>query len=188
VTVIVAARTKDDFIIMAGDRQVTKGWVKGIHEQPKLWVSSDWVGGGAGSMRAIQCVKHFADLPRYRPDEDMDWEAFTVKSLVPAIRSGLKDTGAMKSEHGCDSARIDALFAVKNRIVEVSGDFCAFSDNSGRAATGSGAEVALGFLGESGPWTEKDVVEAVNRAVQVAVGVGPPIDVADTKTLTLRPA
>lgn len=185
-TVIVAARTKDGHVVMAADRQVTGGWIKAVHDQPKLWVSSDWIAGGAGSMRTIQCVKHFTELPRYRPDEDTDWEKFAVKSLVPAIRSGLTGTGAMKKEHDVETARVDALFAIKNQIVEVSGDFCAFSDNTGRAATGSGADVALGFLGESGPWTEKDVIEAVSRAAAIAVGVGLPIDVADTKTLTVR--
>jgi hypothetical protein len=174
---------------MAADRCVTTGWTEHTHEQPKLWASSDWITGGSGNMRAIQVLKHWLIYPRYRPDEDQDWEAFAVKTLVPAVRTAFSGTGVVETKNvTSETVPFTALFAVKDRIVELSPDFCAFSDLTGRSAIGSGYRQALGFLGDSGPWTEKDVVEAVRRSAQTAVGVGLPIDVVDTKTLVVRRA
>lgn len=187
-TVIVAARMENGVVVMAADRQVTAGWQKGVHDQPKLWTSSDWIVGGAGAMRSLQVLKHHLAYPRYRPDEDTDWEAFAVKTLVPAIRAAVKDQGVTQVKDGVEHFSSSALFAIKDQIVEIGSDGSAYSDITGRIAIGSGYAEALGFLGDSGPWQEADVIEAVTRATQTAVGVSGPIDVVDTETLTVRPA
>lgn len=187
-TVIVAATTGDGVVTMAADRQVSMGWEKGTHEQPKLWVSSDWIVGGAGSMRAIQVLKHHVAYPRYRPDEDTDWERFAVKTLVPAIRAAVKDQGITQTKEGVETIAGRGLFAIKGQMVNIGADCSAYSDVSGRYALGCGQLQALGFLGDSGPWKEADVVEAVVRAIQTSNGVAGPIDVVDTKTLTVRRA
>lgn len=187
-TVIVAARTGEGVVTMAADRQVTSGWVKETHTEPKLWTTGRWAAGGTGRMRTIQVIQHHTKWPRFRPDEGDIWEEWTVKVLVPALRSGMKDHGVIKSESGLETWEAGLILATGGLIVEISSDGCAFVDITGRAAIGSGAQEALGFLGDQGPWTEADVAEAARRAVMTAVGVGGQIDVVDTDTLTIRRA
>lgn len=159
-TVIVAAVTGDT-VTMAADGKTLAGWQTLYRNEPKLWVSGQYALGGAGDLRAIQVIRHNVTWPKYRPDEDADLEAFLVKSVVPAVRAGVKDQGIVRTESGVESV-------------------------ARRAAIGSGYAEALGRLGDAGPWTEADVIDAVRRSMQTNNGVGGPISVVNTATLTVR--
>lgn len=186
-TVIVAALTKDQGVVMAADRQVTLGWQKAEHEQPKLWVSGQWVFGAAGSLRTAQVLKHHVDWPKYRPDEDTDWEVYLVKTLVPAIRAGVQGHGVLVDNSGRQVLNDGSLIvATGSHMAYIFPDGGVIADSSGRDAIGSGSAQALGALGEKGPWTETGVINAARRASTTAVGVGGPISVVDTKSLTVR--
>lgn len=186
-TVIVAALTKDQGVVMAADRLVTAGWEKQYHQAPKLWAAADqYAVGAAGTMRCAQVLKHHMDWPKYRPDEDADLEAFLVKSVVPAIRAAVKDRGIVKTEHGVESWDIWLLVAVGDHLASISADGCVIQATSGRMAIGSGSAEALGRLGTTGPWTQADVVDAARRAIQTNTGCDGPISVVDTNTLTVR--
>lgn len=184
-TVVVAALTEQG-VVMAADRQIHAGWQKQYHEQPKLWVNGKYALGAAGCMRTAQVLKHHVTWPKYRPDEDTDWEAFLVKTLVPAMWQGVKDHGVVKNNNGIDQLNSSLLLAVGDRIAEISGNGCAVTETAGRAAIGSGYAEALGALGTTGPWTEDQVIDAVRRASQTAVGVGGPISIVNTRTLDIR--
>jgi ATP-dependent protease HslVU (ClpYQ) peptidase subunit len=184
-TVIAAAVTKQG-VVMAADSQTTAGWQKQYLDRPKLWVSDQYAFGGSGMLRAIQVIRHNVTWPKYRPDEDTDLEKFLVRSVVPAIRAGVKDQGVVKTENGVDILNATLLMATGNQLVEISGDGCVCVDSIKRAAIGSGYAEALGRLGDKGPWMEADVVDAVRRAMVTNNGCGGPISVVDTKTLTVR--
>jgi ATP-dependent protease HslVU (ClpYQ) peptidase subunit len=185
-TVIVAALTKDQGIVMAADRLVSNGWQKQYHQAPKLWATEQFALGAAGSMRAAQVLKHHVTWPKYRPDEDGDLEKWLVKTLVPAIRAGTKDHGIIKSDSGVETLDTTLLWATGDLLAEVSGNGCVVVATSGRMAVGSGYAEALGRLGDTGPWKEADVVDAARRAIQTNRGCDGPISVVDTKTLTVK--
>lgn len=185
-TVIVAALTKDQGIVMAADRLVTNSWQKQYHLTPKLWVADKLTMGAAGSMRTAQVLKYHVDWPKYRPDETDDLETFLVKEAVPAIRAGTKDRGVVKTKDGREDLETDLLLATGSHLAKIGGDGCVLMDSSGRMAIGSGYAEALGRLGDDGPWTEADVVDAVRRAIRQAVGCDGPISVVDTRTLIIR--
>lgn len=185
-TVIVAAVTEENGVVMAADRLVSNGWEKQFHTAPKLWTSETWAVGGAGDLRAVQVIKHYVTWPKYRPDEESDTEGFLVKSVIPAIRTGAQGHGVLKDESGIHTINAQLIAATGDRIVEITENGSVLSEISGRAAIGSGYAEALGRLGSVGPWTEDDVIDAVRRAIRTARGCDGPISVVNTKTLTIR--
>lgn len=185
-TIIVAALTKTQGVVMAADRLVSSGWEKQYHRAPKLWTTDQFALGAAGSLRAAQVLKHYVTWPKYRPDEDTDLERWLVTSLIPAVRTGTSQHGVVKNDCGVETLETSFLWAVGDLIAEVSGSGSVVVSTAGRMAIGSGYAEALGRLGDSGPWTEDDVVDAARRAIQANRGCGGPISVVDTKTLTIR--
>lgn len=186
-TVIVAAKTENDGVVMAADRLVTNSWQKQYNATPKLWTNNGtWAVGGAGDFRAVQVIKHHVTWPKYRPDEEPDPEAFMVKTAIPAIRSGVQGHGVLKEESGIQSVDAQLIAATGDHIFEIMGNGTVLADVSGCAAIGSGYAEAIGRLGTDGPWTEADVIDAVRRAIRTAVGCDGPISVVNTKTLTIR--
>lgn len=171
---------------MAADREVSSGWQKQYHEAPKLWTAEQYAFGASGCMRTAQIIKHFATWPKYRPDEDEDFEKFLVKSIVPAVRAAASGAGVMRSDSGVETLPTTLLLATGARLAEISGNGCVLVENSGRSAIGSGYAEALGRLGTVGPWTEADVVDAARRAIATARGCGGPIAVVNTNDMTIR--
>lgn len=184
-TVIVAAVTKDG-VALAADSQITAGWEKSFHSAPKLWVADRYAFGAAGNMRTNQVLKHHVTWPKYRPDEEPDFEAFLVKTVVPAIRTGTQGHGVLKTSNGVEALESSLLLATGDRFAEVGGNGCVTIAAAGRAAIGSGYSEALGRLGDEGPWTEDDVIDAVRRATRSAMGCSGPISVVNTTNLTVR--
>jgi 20S proteasome alpha/beta subunit len=189
-TVIVAALTVDDGIVMASDSEITAGWQKGSHANPKIWVEGDRLFGFAGSMRAAQVVKHLTEWPDMWPDlaggfGTEDVERFIVKSVWPNMRYALEVNGALHAHRGVESIEAEFLIAYGGTLVEIDSGGTVVLPPSGRAAIGSGYAEALGSLGDEGPWTREDVIEAVRRAAKSAVGVGGPVYVAGTESPTI---
>lgn len=185
-TVIVAAITAESGVVMAADQEVSGGWQKSLKASPKLWVAGQSVIGVAGSLRAAQVLKHHVEWPKYRPDEDDDAEAWLIRRVVPAIRSGVGGHGIVKTDSGVESLGSELIFATGDHLAELDGHYGVLTVAAGRLAIGSGYAEALGRLGDQGPWTEDDVIDAARRATQSARGCGGAISVVDTKTLTIR--
>jgi len=78
------------------------------------------------------------------------------------------------------------LVATGRHLAAISSNGCVVQSLQGRMAIGSGYAEALGRLGDTGPWTEADVVDAVHRAIQTAVGVDGTVSVVDTKKLVVK--
>lgn len=185
-TVIVAALTGDG-VVMACDGETTAGWEKQYRDVPKIWTADQFVLGSAGCVRTAQVVKHHVTWPKYRPaEDDGDFEAYLVKTVVPAIRAGVKDRGVVRAELGIETLHCSLLLAVNGRLAAISGNGCVVSESAGRMAIGSGSGEALGRLGDQGPWTADDVVDAVRRAIQSARGCAGPISVVSTTDLQVR--
>lgn len=188
-TVIVAARTKGNGVVMAADSQTSAGWEKIQADRAKLWTAAgQYLVGAAGTVRDAQVVKHYTQWPKFRPDEDTDLEAFLVKRLVPAIRTAVAGHGIVRNDAGRETIGVTLLVAWDDHIAEISGDGCALRPRSGRYAIGSGYAEALGSLGENGPWTRRDVLEAARRSTLTAHGCDGPIVYGDTRSLTIEEA
>jgi ATP-dependent protease HslVU (ClpYQ) peptidase subunit len=190
-TVVVAARTKNDGIVMASDSELTGGWQRSLNAVPKIWIVDERVMGSAGSVRAAQIVRHMVEWPDlwvdmeggFGPD---DIERFMVKSVWPAIRYAADSNGILESHRGKEHLDADFLIAYGDTLVEVYGDGSIVIPPSGRAAIGSGYAEALGHLGDDGPWSRAQVVKAARKARLTAVGVGGPIYVASTRDLMVE--
>lgn len=187
-TVIVAAQTKADGVVVACDAQTTWGWQKLEANREKIWTTKQLVVGSAGSVRPAQIIQHHTDWPVFHADEDTHLEAFTIKRLLPAIRKALRDNGALKKEAEVESAEATLLLAWGDYLTVIAGDGAVVTPRPGRAAIGSGAQEALGYLGEDGPWTKTQVIEAARRATLTAVGCDGPIHYATTRSLAVEVA
>ena len=185
-TIIVAARLANGHVCMAADSQTSIGWEKAEHDASKLWTAGQYAIGAAGDVRAAQVVRHFTTWPKFRPDEDTDTEAFLVKSIVPAIRAAVANTGVQVVNSSAESVRTTFAVCWAGTVAMVHGNYAVTIPRSGRLAIGSGSAEALGYLGESGPWTVKQVVEAARRATITADGCSGDIDHVVTGDLKLN--
>lgn len=183
-TVIVAARLKGGGVALAADSQWTAGWRKGTTDA-KIWTAGSYIVGAAGGMREAQIVRHFTTWPKHRPDEDTDTEAFAVKQIVPALRTAVADKGVLVNSSGLERVSVELLTAWDDNIVTIHDNFC-IGVEPDRYAIGSGADEALGALGDKGPWTLAQVVEAARRATITNLGCGGTIHYATTKHPTVK--
>jgi len=185
-TVIAAAITKKDGIVIVGDSEVTWDYTKDNDGFSKLWVSENHklIFGGCGSIRAMQVIKHWVDWPYFREDNDV--EEFAIKELVPKVRDALYDHGALEVNKRTESFDGSLIVAWGNNLVVIDDGFGVSIPASGRAAIGSGISEALGSMGNVGPWVKEDVIEAASRATITALGVGGPLWLATTKSMTLE--
>ena len=184
-TVIVAARVRG-FVCVAADTLTTAGWEKLHADRSKLWTADPYVFGAAGDVRAAQVLQHFTAWPKYRPDEDTNLEAFLVKSVVPAMFTASNDKGVVRTDSGITRLGCETVIAWDDHLAGVWGNGCVHVPDSGRIALGSGYAEALGYLGDSGPWTVDDVCEAARRACITALGCEGPIDYVMTSDTTVK--
>lgn len=175
-TIIVAARLAKGGVCIAADSQTSIGWQKAEHDASKLWAANPYVIGAAGDVRAAQVVRHFTTWPKYRPDEDTDTEAFLVKSMVPAIRNAVTGAGVQSTVNSVETVRTDFAIAWADKLAVIHGNYAVTIPRAGRLAIGSGYAEALGHLGNKGPWTWRQVVEAARRATLTAYGCSGDID------------
>jgi hypothetical protein len=179
VTVIVAARMKKG-VVIAADSLTTSSYEKVYSDRSKLWGVAPFVFGAAGCVRTNQVIRHHTAWPKFRPDEDTDTESFLVKSVVPAIRTGVNGAGVTVTNGGVESLDSELLIAWGDSLAWVAGNGAVGVPLVGRTAIGSGYAEALGYLGDKGPWTIEQVVEAARRATITAYGCDGRIDYVTT--------
>ena len=191
-TIIVGAITRKDGVVLAADSQTTSGGLKldGDGGRSKLWVDKEhgYIFGSCGMIRQIQVVQYHVEWPKWRPDEH-ELVRFGVTEIVPAIRAGVEGHGVLKEKSGVETLDACTIIGLDNEnLLEVESDFCVMPSVNGRIADGSGYAEAYGSLGEKGPWTKDDVIEAARRATLTANGVGGDIYWVSTKDLKIRKA
>lgn len=186
-TVVAAAITKGDGVVLVADSQISTDYGKADEGFCKLWVSEShgYVFGGAGNLRALQVIKHWTNWPYYGP-QFVDVEEFVVKEVVPQIRVGLNEHGALSVNKRTESFEGSLIMAWDENLVVIDEDFSVSIPTSGRTAIGSGMSEALGSLGSKGPWIKSEVVESARRSIVSALGVGGPLWVSSTKSLKVE--
>lgn len=189
-TVIAAALTRRDGVVVASDSMITSGWKEMTEGTQKLKVIKDrgYVLGFAGYVRPGQVIQNHVSWPKFRPEETDDHLAWAICEVVPAMRAALDAHNALRTSDGRDNSGVEILMAWEDHICVIGSDFSVVEAPSGRTAIGSGEAEALGALGDEGPWTKAAVIESVRRSSLTASGVGGPIWVASTKTLEIEEA
>ena len=125
-TVISAALTKKDGIVIVGDSSVTGGFSKDEDGYNKLWVEKEngqFIFGGCGGVRPMQVIKHWISWPYYR--DGMNLEEFAVKEIVPLVREALKDHGALLIDEETSLESFDGAFVMawSNNLIVIDEDF-----------------------------------------------------------------
>ena len=187
-TVLAAAITKLDGIVIAADSQFTWDYSKSDEGPTKLWVEKDrkYIFGGCGSVRAMQVVQYWTEWPEFRDFHEID--RFAVRDIVPAIREALNEHGALESSRKVETFGAGIIMAWNSNLVVIDEYFTVAIPVSGRWAMGSGASEAFGSLGDEGPWTKADVIKAARAAKKTALGVGGDIYYVTTKSMEIRKA
>lgn len=185
-TVIAAAITRRDGVVIVGDSELTWDYTKDDDGSSKLWVAPQhqFIFGGCGNVRSMQVIKHWVDWPHFRDDHDV--EEFMVKEVVTRIREALQYHGAMSVSKRTESFDGSIIMAWQNNLAVIDDSFGVAIPASGRYAIGSGISEALGSLGNTGPWSKGDVIEAARRATLTALGVGGPLWVTTTRSLQVE--
>ena len=188
-TVIAAAVTKKDGVVIVGDSEVTSNFTKDNDGYSKLWVEKEngqFIFGGCGGVRAMQVIKHWTSWPFHRLGTDI--EEFMVKEVVPAVHGSLDEHNALMIDNDTKEVSFDGAFIMAwgNNLFVVEEDFSVMSPVSQRYAIGSGQSEALGHLGNQPPYNKEDVIEAARKSLITSIGVGGPLWVLTTKTMIVE--
>jgi len=181
-TVIAAALTTDNGIVIVGDSELSTQFTRDNDGYSKVWVdevNEGYIFGGAGNLRELQIIKYHVAWPYYRDIYPV--EEFIVKEVVPKMRDALVDNGVKMEDY-----ESSFIMAWGDNLVVIDEDFGVTIPLSARYAIGSGQSEAFGALGNEGGWTKDDVIEAAHRATVTAIGVGGPLYAVDTIDLTVR--
>ena len=187
-TVLAAAITRLDGVVISADSQISWDYNKSDEGPGKLWVEKDckYVFGGCGSIRAMQVIQHWTDWPEFRDYHRDDIEKFVIKEIIPALREALDSHGALESSRKVESFGAGIIMAWEDNLVAIDEDFSITIPVSGRWAMGSGGGEAFGSLGDEGPWTKNDVIKAAKNATKTAMGVGGDIYYVTSKSLEVK--
>jgi len=189
-TVLAAAITEKDGIVIAADSELSYGaWSKEDGFPSKLWVDKEhgYIFGGCGTLREIQVLQYHVEWPKFRPDEH-ELMKFAVTEIIPNVRTGVEDHGILSKSKGVETLESAFIMAWDKNLIGIYEDFSVVEGINGRIAMGSGYAEAYGALGEKGPWTKDNVIEAARRATLTAQGVGGDIYWVSTKDLVVRKA
>lgn len=187
-TVLAAAVTKQDGVVIAADSQISWDYSKSDEGSGKLWVEKDrkYIFGGCGSIRAMQVIQHWTDWPEFRDYHRDDIEKFVIKEIIPSLRDALSENGALESSKKIETFGAGLIMAWEDNLIAIDEDFSITIPVSGRWAMGSGGSEAFGSLGEEGPWTKNDVIKAAKNATKTAIGVGGDIYYITSKSLEVK--
>jgi ATP-dependent protease HslVU (ClpYQ) peptidase subunit len=189
-TVLAAAITKVDGVVIAADSEISWDYNKTHEGSGKLWIDKErqYIFGGCGSVRATQVIQHWTDWPELREFHRDNLEQFIVKDVIPAMRTALDEHGALETSKKIESFGAGLIIIIDDKIIAIDDDFSVTIPISGRWAMGSGAPEAFGSLGDEGPWTKNDVIKAARNATKTAVGVSGDIWYATSKSLEIKQA
>ncbi len=188
-TIIAGLVDRDGEVWMGADSRTTYGWnsvaTKGV---PKIFFKGDdYLIGGCGAVRAIQCMKYEVNLPELRPSVKTheDVEKFIATEIIPAIRNKFGQVGLIKVTEGIVSLHHTMfLLGIKGQLWMLFEDLSFLRATRDIAAIGSGERLALGVLyaccaeeeqqGVTPPSSEAIISLALDAAVEFDNACAPP--------------
>lgn len=170
----------DGRVYMASDSSSVSGWDKTSISFPKMFYVRGLMIGYTSSFRMGQILEYELDVPARASGESKI--GYIIKSVVPAIRSVLKDHGYM----GSDSERREyggqLMIGCDGELFVVHSDFQVSRNSCGYAAIGVGAAYAYGSMFSSGNLAgdaspDVRLHEAMTAAAEFCIGVSGPISI-----------
>ena len=160
-TCIVGIRTKDN-VFIGGDTLGSNGFTGGSNVRSKVFKKGNFLFGGCGSMRNSQLLEFSLTIPKINVDEKT--EDYLYSRFVDAVRSCMKDGGALKLENNAEwmnGGRF--LFAYDNRLFIMQGNFSITESTNDYSAVGSGE-----YHAQTSMYSTQDVEdpkERIKRAI-----------------------
>lgn len=141
-TAIVGVGVPGKGVVLGGDSAAVQDRHRvNVSPVPKLYqLHADVAIGYTYSYRFGQIVGHHLKIDNGIP---LEWDPYNwaIEEFVPALRTALKDHGAMgKSEEREEGGTL--LLAVRDRLFSVESDFCVIEFQDNVAACGSGLDGA----------------------------------------------
>jgi hypothetical protein len=131
---------------------------------PKVFVKDEYVLGYSGSFRMGKWIQYSADFPK--PPSWAKGEAkideFINGFVVPSLRKQAKEAELEPQE----KEDFGFLVGLRGYLFELDESWAAYPTSSGYAASGSGAEIALGSIYSTSSW--KNPVKRVTVALEAS--------------------
>lgn len=167
---VVVGVANDAGVLLAADSQIS--WMNRnvMSVEPKVCKLSEVLAVGyCGSGRLGQILIHeMEDLES--PPLGRDEMRWVVKTFVPYFRGTLFDAGFLHVHHNVENFGDSAfLFAVRNRLFHMDGDFSVGEADLPFDATGSGMETAIGAMSSVAPRDSK--ITASRRELIAMAGI-----------------
>jgi len=170
-TIAVIVEADGSGVTFASDQQVTWGNQK-IANCTKVFTSGAVTFGFSGSVRDGNVLMHHLDVPEMTSSDVSDPSRYVVKRLIPAMRTALRDNGAIATKDGRDSFASHLIIAVAGVCGYIAADFSFFGAGNPFFAVGSGGDFALGAMAAG-----KTAPEAIEIAAKHDSYTGPIVDV-----------
>lgn len=182
-TCIVGLATADGRAYVGGDSCATITGTNCVVADGKVFERGAFLIGSAGGRRAMDILRYRGELPEV-PEmarvEELD--RLLAVEFSDAVRKAFCEAGGiLKDEEKGECFNGSAVVAVQgsparpSRIYFLDGNFSVAPVASGRWATGSGCDFALGSLASTAGKTARERIEAaLKAAAEYAEGVRPP--------------
>lgn len=167
-------------VYIGADSAATGGWHQTTLVESKVWRAGPYAFGCAGSIRAMQLLRHVFDPPA--PTASLD--RFLATTFADAVRVVLKDGGHVKiSENQESSPDSRFIVGVAGRLFIFNGDLSSMEPADRCAAIGCGDEFALGALhATAGQPPKLRIRAALAAAEHFSAGVRGPFVVTSVKS------
>ena len=144
-TCIVAVTHERYGSVLGGDSASVSGWFVTPQAEPKVWRHGGFLLGVSGDWRLQQLLR-YAFTPPPQADEQSD-HAYMVTTWVDAVRTMLRERGALKCENGVERAGVgEVVIAYRHRLYLFDGDLQVTGTAADYLVSGSGREPAAGAL------------------------------------------
>ncbi len=173
---------RDSSVTIGGDSAYSSGegesaFVVPLPQGPKVWEQGPYLIGGCGSPRALQLLRHTAELPD--PPARGELGRFLVAEVVPILREVTAGAEVRGAEQGTPMGRTSLLLGLRGELWEIASDLTVM-DPGVYAAIGFGYRPAFGALhaltklGVSG---QRAVEIALEAAAATTPSVCPPFTI-----------
>jgi ATP-dependent protease HslVU (ClpYQ) peptidase subunit len=168
----ISAVAKDGMVCMGSDSAGVAGLFLTVRKDPKIYRVGEFLFGFTTSFRMGQLLG-YKFVP---PHHHSEWSAerYMTTEFIDSLRDTLKSGGYARADNGVESAGV-FLVGYRGRIFKVEADYQVGESEEEFDAVGCGAELALGALYATRPWSPHDRVRmALAAAEAFSAGVRRP--------------
>jgi ATP-dependent protease HslVU (ClpYQ) peptidase subunit len=165
-------------VYIGADGLTCFGSTRAFDTRHKVYKSGSFLIGNSGDVRFNDLVRYAFEIPT---DESGAYDMrYMVRSFVPALRTALRDAGAMGKDDDKDTAGGWLLVGVNGQLYEISANFSIYTPRDGYAAIGSGYTYGLSAMMAL---SDKPPKERIERSLEITAyfesTVAPPFTVLD---------